>query len=210
MERKQVEKIGREAAEAVMQCEGMCVDAGIKLLKASQALKAAESSPILFAENIARLVPQEAMKVPHSELAIHIGAAGKDLVAWVLSPNYAHIVYDDDGKCGYTHGLAKEVLSFDVIRQTRDIWGSHWQGKTTRDDVKVGVWEERDRLHIYIEDKNTGVNIAEWWDDDARQMFEDGFFKPGIEHRQLDQVPSAEMADSVLSYAEAVGLLRKE
>ena len=66
----------------------------------------------------------------------------------------------------------------------------------SRDDVRVELWEERDRLHIGIQDKETGDYYASWWDDDARQMFEDGFFKrrPGLE-------------ESVLSYAEGMGIL---
>jgi len=69
----------------------------------------------------------------------------------------------------------------------------------TRDDVRVEVWEERDRLHIGIQDKETGDYYVSWWDDDARQMFEDGFFK-----RQ----PNLE--ESVLAYAEEMGILSKD
>lgn len=72
-------------------------------------------------------------------------------------------------------------------------------GRVTREEVEVSSWEERDRLAVWVTDKRTGKAVAEWWDDDARQMFEDGFFKPG---KQLE--------DSVLDYAEWVGLLAKE
>lgn len=69
----------------------------------------------------------------------------------------------------------------------------------TRGEVEVAVWEERDRLHIHIRDKKTQQKtIAEWWDDDARQMFEDGFFKRG---RDLER--------SVLDYAEEMGLIAR-
>jgi len=71
--------------------------------------------------------------------------------------------------------------------------------KPDRDDVRVEVWEERDRLHIGIQDRIHGNYYANWWDDEARQMFEDGFFKSG---KQLE--------DSVLDYAEDVGILAKE
>jgi hypothetical protein len=66
----------------------------------------------------------------------------------------------------------------------------------TREDVRVEMWEERDRLHIGIQDKETGEYIASWWDDEAREMFEQGFFKRG-----------PKLAESVLDYAEEVGLL---
>ncbi len=68
--------------------------------------------------------------------------------------------------------------------------------KICRSDVSVDSWQERDRLGIWIIDRRTDKVIAEWWDDDARQMFEDGFFKPG-----------KQLSESVLDYAESVGLL---
>jgi len=69
----------------------------------------------------------------------------------------------------------------------------------TRAEVDVNVWEERDRLHIRISDKKRGQRtIAEWWDDDARQMFGDGFFKRGVELKR-----------SVIGYAEEMGLIAK-
>ncbi len=70
--------------------------------------------------------------------------------------------------------------------------------KRTRENVRVEVWEERDRLHIGIQDKDTGDILISWWDDEARQMFEDGFFKrePGLQ-------------ESVLEYAEDLGILKK-
>lgn len=68
----------------------------------------------------------------------------------------------------------------------------------TRDHVRVEVWEERDRLHIGIQDKESGNYYASWWDEDARQMFEDGFFKSG-----------KGLENSVLEYAEEMGILAK-
>ncbi|MBA7706995.1 hypothetical protein ES703_115856 [subsurface metagenome] len=68
----------------------------------------------------------------------------------------------------------------------------------SRDDVRIELWEERDRLHIGIQDKVTGDYYASWWDDEARQMFEDGFFK---------RKPNLE--ESVLEYAEEMGILAK-
>lgn len=75
-------------------------------------------------------------------------------------------------------------------------------GKPTRYDVKVETWEERDRLHIWVHYKDDhplypGKDVAEWWDDDARQMFEDGFFK-------------RELVPSVLLYCQEMGILEKE
>lgn len=70
------------------------------------------------------------------------------------------------------------------------------KGKATREDVRVEVWKERDRLHIGIQDKKTGDYLVSWWDDEARQMFEDGFFKRG-----------GQLQSSVLDYAESIGIL---
>lgn len=63
-------------------------------------------------------------------------------------------------------------------------------------DVDVYVWEERDRLHIEARDRTTDRTIAEWWDEDARQMFEDGFFERG---RRLEH--------SVVKYLQDHGLV---
>ena len=81
-------------------------------------------------------------------------------------------------------------------------------GKPTRDDVVVHAWQERDRIGIWVEDKRTNKSIAEWWDEDAKQMFEDGFFKPGIPHLSSEE-PGHEFVESVLDYAEDIGILAK-
>ena len=62
---------------------------------------------------------------------------------------------------------------------------------------RVDVWEERDRLSIVLYDGDDR-EIASWWDDDARAMFEDGFF----DRRRLCQ--------SVVEYARSVDLLRRQ
>ena len=66
-----------------------------------------------------------------------------------------------------------------------------WDGET---GVSVEVWEERDRLHIGL--LNNGHYVQSWWDDDARQMFEDGFFERG---RKLEA--------SVIAYGRSMGLV---
>jgi hypothetical protein len=44
----------------------------------------------------------------------------------------------------------------------------------TTQNTSLEVWFERDRKNISLESGD--VTIAEWWDDDVDQMFEDGFF----------------------------------
>ena len=43
----------------------------------------------------------------------------------------------------------------------------------------VDTLSERDRLGIWVTDKEKDKVVFEVWDDDARQLFFDGFFKPG-------------------------------
>ena len=68
----------------------------------------------------------------------------------------------------------------------------------TTERYRVEVWEERDRLGIWVTDEATGDVVFEVWDDDARQHFEDGFLKPG-----------KELKDSVLGYLRERKMIRK-
>ena len=105
-----------------------------------------------------------------------------------------------------TEGYAAHVLLPSVVNLAVQAIGSCVCGdekKTgslpTRYDVNITIWEERDRLHIGIVDKATEqISYADWWDEDARQMFEDGFFKSG-----------KGLENSVLEYAEEMGILAK-
>lgn len=56
----------------------------------------------------------------------------------------------------------------------------------------VDVWEERDNLQITLYDSDD-KEIRSWSDDDARQMFEDGFFN------------SKNLEKSVVEYAKDMG-----
>jgi hypothetical protein len=53
----------------------------------------------------------------------------------------------------------------------------------TTGNTRLEVWEERDRLHVALEYGDT--TVCEWWDDDARQMFEDGFFDRDCLHESV-------------------------
>jgi hypothetical protein len=79
------------------------------------------------------------------------------------------------------------------------------------ENYEVHTWSERDRLHIEITDKRTDKTVAEWWDDDARQMFEDGFFEGGIIPMALGtSKPDTKLEESVLKYADEMGMLSGE
>lgn len=60
------------------------------------------------------------------------------------------------------------------------------------DDLTVDVWEERDRLVITVD--SPAGRVAQWVDDDARQMFEDGFFS------------SRDLEGSVIEYVREMNL----
>ncbi len=81
--------------------------------------------------------------------------------------------------------------------------------KPTRDDVSVNSWKERDRLGIWITDNRTDKTIIEWWDDNARELFEDGYFKLAT-FTPSGTLIGQQFIDSVLDYAEQIGFLAKE
>ena len=102
----------------------------------------------------------------------------------------------DDEKMEFESGVKEETP------------GSMGIGQPTRNDVSVESFAERDRLGIWITDNRTGKVIAEWWDDEARQMFEDGFFKPATFARS-GELGGPEFIESVIDYAENMGWLLK-
>jgi len=79
------------------------------------------------------------------------------------------------------------------------------RNKPARDEVEIGTWVERDRIGIWLTDKRTGKTVAEWWDEDAREMFEQGWFKPGDIRYQT--ITGRAFEESVLDYAESMGIL---
>lgn len=94
--------------EALLQALGEGVSCGISLRQWAQD----ENTAITFPVNVT--VEKEALEVPFSELAMHVGAAGKKYLAWTFSLDQrsAAIVYDKgNGECAFTDGLVGEVLS---------------------------------------------------------------------------------------------------
>lgn len=58
---------------------------------------------------------------------------------------------------------------------------------------EVSVWDERDRLHLSVTNEDTGAELLDAWDDDARALIEDGFI-------QTARQPEA-FARNILNYA---------
>jgi len=57
--------------------------------------------------------PKNSEIVPHSELAMHVGAAGRFVIAYCRTgQDYAHIIFGDKDNPKLTHGLISEVLQF--------------------------------------------------------------------------------------------------
>ena len=81
-------------------------------------------------------------------------------------------------------------------------------GKPTREDVTVDSWVERDRIGIWVTDMNTGETVAEWWDDEAREMFKNGFFEEA-DYIRGQKLIGKRFEDSVKGYLEDTGVLAK-
>ena len=207
----EAKNIGRQMAAKVLECEQTCVGAGITLAQTHESFN--KATPIIFRDNLKGLVSEEDLKIPHSELARHSGAAGKEILALALTGTSTGIAtYDKGGgRCQFIFGTEGELFTAELRSQVTKMWQKRGPGPRvdpqamnptppppSRDKVNVVKWEERDRLHIGIQDKETGDYYASWWDAEARDMFEDGFFKSG---RQFEE--------SVLEYAEERGILEK-
>jgi len=100
--------------------QSKCTSVGILLANDYESFK--RKTPIIFSENMRGLVSKDDLKIQHSELAMHTGAAGKNLIAFFLSPHLAFAVYSDDSSCGYIYGAADEILSPAVIKKMDERW----------------------------------------------------------------------------------------
>lgn len=98
-------------------CRDRCITAGIAFTTA------VKDEAMMFPINVRGWVSEDDLKIPASELAMHIGASDKKLLAWSLGENYAHIIYEEDGCCSYGHGLPSEVLSHRLLEITKKILG---------------------------------------------------------------------------------------
>lgn len=101
----------------IEECKRTCVNAGMAF---AHLIK---GSVPMFPINVRGLVSETDLKVPASELAMHVGAADKELLAWCITDNYAQIIYEKDGCCEYAHGLPDELLSNRIRETTKGILG---------------------------------------------------------------------------------------
>lgn len=81
-------------------CLDKCISAGMSLQRDSDSYRADKSTPVIFKQNVRGIVKVDDLKVPHSELAMHVGAAGCDILAWIMTCSGVTVVYEKDGCCG--------------------------------------------------------------------------------------------------------------
>ncbi len=122
---------------------------------------------------------------------------------WLATVNYETVELEVTGVKGLSDIQIENAFANSVAVISK--YDRSKAGKPTRNDVEVHSWVERDRLLIWLEDKRTGDIIAEWRDEEAVEMFDQGWFERGdIRHQSIS---GREFEESVLDYAESVGLL---
>jgi hypothetical protein len=84
------------------------------------------------------------LKVPHSELAMQVQAAGKKLVAWACRERECGVVFAEarnkagfikaSAGCGFTFGIPIEVLPHDVrqVMKAKGVKGIYFDGSRRR------------------------------------------------------------------------------
>lgn len=99
-----------------------CIGSGVQLARWAQT----SGDLVIFPENVQGYVRQDDLVVPHSELAMHVRAAGRPLLAWACRKDgrsCAVAFEEPSGDCGFTTGLAGEVLTPAVQRAMQKFWG---------------------------------------------------------------------------------------
>ena len=99
-----------------------CIAAGMQLFREHDSMK--KATRIIFPINVRGIVKADDLKIPHSELAIHVGAAGNDILAFALTGKNSGLVAYDDGQggCAFTSGLDTELFSPGLRELVKDHW----------------------------------------------------------------------------------------
>jgi len=99
-----------------------CVSAGMTLMREHLAYR--KATTVIFPINLRGLVTTDDLKVPHSELAMATGAAGKDIIAFALVGETGGILAFDDGKggCEFTFGANSELFTPALVKKVNEIW----------------------------------------------------------------------------------------
>jgi len=120
--RKEISQIAQSAAAKSIQNQGKCVSAGMTLFREQQSFR--KATPIIFRVNLKGLIPVDDLKIPHSELALHTRAAGKDLIAFALTGTQTGIAtYDNsEGGCAFIFGREDEIFSHPLLEKINQMW----------------------------------------------------------------------------------------
>ncbi len=120
--RKEISNIAQRASDKVIESQEKCVSAGMALLREHGAFR--KATPIIFRVNLKGLVSADDLKIPHSELAMHTGAAGKDLIAFALTGTQTGVAVYDNGECGcaFIFGREDEIFHRPLIEKVTQMW----------------------------------------------------------------------------------------
>ena len=113
---------GEGETRMATEAQEKCVAAGMELFREHDSMK--KATLILFRINLKGIVKAEDLKIPHSDLAMYVGAAGKDIIAFALTGKSSGLVAYDDGKggCAFTSGLESELFSPSLREKVKDHW----------------------------------------------------------------------------------------
>lgn len=89
---------------------------------------------VIYPANVRGLVGQDDLRVPYSELAMHVGAAGRKIAAFgCRSKHSCGVVWvRDDGGCGFVEGAPSEVMRPQLLKQVSSITGIRVAGIRSR------------------------------------------------------------------------------
>jgi len=120
--REEISDIAQSAANKVLESQGSCISAGMTLVRDHDSFK--KATPIIFRVNLKGLVSEDDLKVPHSELAMHIGAAGRDLIAFALTGTQTGVAtYNKgEGACGFIFGREDELFKPALVEKITEMW----------------------------------------------------------------------------------------
>lgn len=108
---------------ATEKCYTKCISAGQSLAREHDSFRALCKTPIIYQENLRGLISVDDLQIPHSELAMHTKAAGKEILAFFCTRQMGFVAYKDDECCGFTFGRIDELLSPPLRRKVKEMWG---------------------------------------------------------------------------------------
>ena len=120
--KEEIGNIAKEAANKVLESQVSCISAGMTLVRDHYSFK--KATPIIFRVNLKGLVSEDDLKVPHSELAMHIGAAGRDLITFALTGTQTGVATYDKGEggCGFIFGREDELFKPALVEKINQMW----------------------------------------------------------------------------------------